>query len=81
MAGGGYTGSTGPRRERSIEYASKGKWTSHPALVYGRVLSTEVEAVEAVFDNGEVLRDPADDSAFALVSPEARCASSARKER
>jgi hypothetical protein len=72
VAGGGYTGSSKPRREGPIEYASKGRWTSRPALVYGRVLAPEVEAIEALFDNGEVLRDPADDGALALVSLDAR---------
>ena len=38
-------------------------------LVYGRILSPEVYAVEATFDNGAVVRDFGTDGSFALVAP------------
>jgi hypothetical protein len=39
------------------------------AILYGQVLKSKVAAVEATFDNGQVVRDHGDDGVFALLSP------------
>ncbi len=72
VAGGGFVGSAPPRRAGGVEYAGVRALAGLPAMVYGRVLSAEVEAVEVLFSDGEVLRDGAEDRGFALVSPGAR---------
>jgi hypothetical protein len=63
-----------PRKEQLIDYR-----TSKSAkpdgdrymLLYGQVLSPKVTAVEATFNNGQILRDQSVDGVFALVAPEA----------
>lgn len=39
------------------------------AIVYGYSLSSQVHTVEAVFDNGDTLRDSVTNGVFALLSP------------
>lgn len=38
-------------------------------LIFGQVLQADVQAVEVTFDNGQTIRDEADDQVFAVVSP------------
>jgi hypothetical protein len=60
--------------ERLIDYG-----TSQPApqrgdrytILYGQVLSSKVSAVEATFDNGQIIRDYSTNGVFALVAPNA----------
>ncbi len=43
-------------------------------IVYGRVLSPEVTAVEATFDTGQVVRDQVTGAMFSLIAPDATAA-------
>lgn len=42
-----------------------------PTVVYGKILTPNVAAVEATFDNGKTLRDEGKDGMFAMALPEA----------
>lgn len=58
--------------ERLVEYSiSKSSEPGHDryTILYGQVLKSKVTAVEATFDNGQVVRDRGDDGVFALLSP------------
>ncbi len=60
--------------EQLIDYGvsrSKPEESDRYLILYGQILNPKVGAVEATFNNGQVLRDSGSDGAFALVAPDA----------
>lgn len=60
--------------EQLIDYGisrSKPEESDRYLILYGQILNSKVAAVEATFNNGQVLRDSGRDGAFALVAPNA----------
>jgi hypothetical protein len=61
-----------PVSERLVEYSiskSSESGRDRYAILYGQVLKAKVTAVEATFDNGQVVRGRGDEGVFALLSP------------
>ncbi|MBD2021860.1 hypothetical protein H6F43_16895 [Leptolyngbya sp. FACHB-36] len=63
---------TSAKSERLIDYSisqSTAQSRDRYAILYGQIIATKVVAVEATFDNGQILRDEGSNGVFALVSP------------
>lgn len=61
-----------PASAKLVDYGvnwTGGKGNDRHAVLYGQVISPQVSAIEATFNNGKSLRDESPDGLFALVAP------------
>jgi hypothetical protein len=74
VSGGGSYGTEKPTTapDRLVDYSvskSMSRGNDRYTILYGQILKPKVTAVEASFDNGQVLRDESGNGVFALISP------------
>lgn len=61
-----------PPTHQLVEYditRTIGKQGSRYTILYGQILSPQVKAIEATFNNGQILRSPNQQNAFVLLAP------------